>query len=51
MKNDCENLTLSGGCYRLYIPCPLYIRDNMEMGCGGACYEPPAKSDKEEENK
>lgn len=56
MKNDCTNLVNdglpgSGGCIRCYCSCPYYIRDNMDMGCGGVCYEPPEKPKKKEESK
>lgn len=50
MINDCINLvndgiTSTGGCSKCFMSCPYYIRDNMDMACGGACYEPQVEED------
>lgn len=55
MTNDCTNLVSDGetcgGCSKCYCACPYYIRDNMDLGCGGVCYEPYIpKDDVEEDN-
>lgn len=54
MINDCINLVFdgipsTGGCRKCFMSCPYYIRDNMDMACGGACYEPPVDESEEEE--
>lgn len=57
MENDCiylvddGNLT-SGGCCKCYCSCPYYIKDNMDLGCGGYCYETSndTEEDKEDDN-
>lgn len=58
MINDCKYLVndgfpASGGCSKCFMSCPYYIRDNMDMACGGACYEPQVEEeemDKESES-
>lgn len=48
--NDCINRNPpDSGCKKCYCYCPEWIRDNMDMGCGGCCYESP-KLEEEEEN-
>lgn len=52
MENDCiylvnDGSSTSGGCCKCYCSCPYFIRDNMDLGCGGCCYETP---DTEEDN-
>ena len=60
MYNDCVHLVdddisrSTGGCDKCYVSCPYIIRDNMDMSCGGACYErriDEEESDSNEDNK
>lgn len=39
LPNDCKYLTPDGGCSKIYQACPSIITDNMDMTCGGVCYE------------
>ncbi len=53
MINDCkylvdDGLPSTGGCSRCFTSCPYYVRDNMDMSCGGTCYECDIEEEDEE---
>ena len=50
MRNECINRTLDGGCRRLYVYCPEFILDVIELGCGGVCCEFDIEDEEDEDN-